>query len=110
MRPESIRFLLASKEILQSELAKELGVSEAAISQTISGRGSSGIQKAIADKLGLSVERVWQGEDPMLREDLELDQGLRLPAVTAAHAGGVSPPVIGSVPSKNPVAGPLLLV
>lgn len=60
MKPNQRRALMAKHEIKQADVAAELAVSPAAVSSVIAGRfKSKRIRQALADRLGLPVEKLW---------------------------------------------------
>ena len=63
MDSKEIKILIIRKNITQAEIARQEGVSPSAVHQTITGRTvSRRLRKAIAERLGLPVEKVWPEE------------------------------------------------
>lgn len=58
-RRHFVRGLLVSRGIPSREIARNMGVSDAAVCLTLSGQKSRRIQTAIAEALGMPFKEVW---------------------------------------------------
>lgn len=63
MSPSKIKALLTEREILQTEIARDLGISDASVSMVIKKRSRSyRVEKRIADLVGIPYEKLWGSE------------------------------------------------
>jgi lambda repressor-like predicted transcriptional regulator len=74
MHPEQIKAEMRMRGYTQARLADEIGVKKSTVSQVIGGVGKSfPIQTAIANLLGISIEKLWPGQVRLRRSRLELE-------------------------------------
>lgn len=66
MRDREVRSIMVRKGVLNREIAKKLGVSEAAVSMVVSKkRVSRRIQQAVADALNKKFSQLWTNQVPL---------------------------------------------